>query len=171
MISRLLVILMLIGNTAAVAAQTRLAIIIDDVGNDYERAQEVLELPPEITVSILPRLGHSTRIAEQAHRQGREVMLHQPMQSMYHKPLGPGGLTLLHTRADIDAVLATNLRSVPHVVGINNHMGSLLTRELDSMRWLMTCFSKSGSKWLNRWTGMKNGSVFHPGCSASPITG
>lgn len=134
---RFCLIAVLLACTAPAQAQPRIAIIIDDLGNDYEKARQVLSLPTGVTVAILPRLHSSERIARQAHLQGREVMLHQPMQSIHHHRLGPGGLTLHHARDDIHSVLIENLASVPHVAGINNHMGSLLTRDPDSMRWLM----------------------------------
>lgn len=122
----------------SVQAAPKIAIIIDDVGNDYAAAREILTLPLGVTVSILPQLQHSRIIAREAHQQGREIMLHQPMQAINHRRLGPGGLTLQHSRTDIERVLEENLLSVPHVSGINNHMGSLLTRNPDSMGWVMT---------------------------------
>lgn len=131
---------------AATLAQAggRLAIIIDDLGNDYRHAEAVLRLPKAVTVSILPRLAWSTRIAKAAHLQGRESMLHQPMASLTHRSLGPGGLTLDHTRADIKAVLGANLASVPYVSGVNNHMGSLLTGEAEYMHWFMQELQEQG---------------------------
>jgi len=125
-------------------AQPKIAIIIDDVGNDFELANEVLALPVGVTVAILPRLHNSKRIALLAHGQGREVMLHQPMQALNHQKLGPGGLTLHHSRDQVRDVLRQNLDSIPHVTGINNHMGSLLTRDPDSMRWLMSELKQRG---------------------------
>jgi polysaccharide deacetylase 2 family uncharacterized protein YibQ len=127
-----------------VQAAPQVAIIIDDLGNDYAQAQEVLELPVGVTVALLPRLHNSPRIARQAHRQGREIMLHQPMQSIHQRKLGPGGLTLHHAKTEIEEVVLGNLKSVPHVAGINNHMGSLLTRDPDSMRWLMALLKQRG---------------------------
>jgi hypothetical protein len=129
---------------AVAHAEGRLAIIIDDMGNDCRHADAVLRLPSAITVSILPRLALSRRIAKVAHRQGREIMLHQPMASLAHRALGPGGMTLDDTRADLEAVLAANLASVPYVSGINNHMGSLLTQRAESMRWLMAALRRRG---------------------------
>ena len=140
--------LLLIAWCGLAAAGGRLAIIIDDVGNDYLAAEEVLELPPEVTVSVLPRLHNSARIARRAHRQGREVMLHQPMQALQPKPLGPGGLTLAHTRADLASVLRDNLASVPHAAGVNNHMGSLLTAEADCMRHFMAVLKQQGDMYF-----------------------
>ncbi|HHI75881.1 MAG TPA: divergent polysaccharide deacetylase family protein [Gammaproteobacteria bacterium] len=126
------------------AAQALLAVIIDDVGNSLQRARQVVALPAPVTVAVLPRLPYSRLVAEAAHRSGHEVMLHQPMQSLRGKALGPGGLTLDHTRADLKAVLAANLASVPHAAGVNNHMGSLLTGEPASMRWLMDSLRERG---------------------------
>ena len=130
----------------AVVAQAdgRLAIIIDDLGNSRENARAVLQLPRAVTVSILPRLPLSRDIAEAAWRQGRESMLHQPMDSLSHRALGPGGLSLDHTRVDLRAVLRANLASVPHVAGVNNHMGSLLTPETRSMHWFMQALQEEG---------------------------
>lgn len=140
----LMVALLCLGSVLAHAREVRVAIIIDDLGHDQASAQQVLELPTGVTVSILPRLGYSGKIAEQAFAQGREVMLHQPMQPLFAHNLGPGALTLMDTRGDMNATLWANIGSVPHVSGINNHMGSLLTRNRDSMRMLMQMLQDHG---------------------------
>ncbi len=133
---------LLLGGLAHAGA--RLAVIIDDLGNDLAHSEAALALPRAVTVSILPRLAWSTRIAEAAWRQGRESMLHQPMASLSHRELGPGALTLEHTRIDLEAVLSANLASVPHVSGVNNHMGSLLTSEGRNMEWFMQALQERG---------------------------
>lgn len=137
---RVLLLASLILTTGLAHATGLLAVIIDDIGNNAEVASAVLALPPGVTLSILPRLSASHQAAEAASRLGHEVMLHQPMESLNHRALGPGGLTLDHTRIDLEMVLAANLRSVPHAVGVNNHMGSLLT----SMHWLMEALLRHG---------------------------
>jgi len=142
---RSLLLVWLILTTGLARAAGLLAIIIDDVGNNAGVAREVLALPPEVTLSILPRLSASRQTAEAAWRLGHEVMLHQPMDSVNHRALGPGGLTLDHTQVDLEVVLAANLRSVPHAAGVNNHMGSLLTSEQASMHWLMEALRRHGN--------------------------
>jgi polysaccharide deacetylase 2 family uncharacterized protein YibQ len=41
------------------------------------------------------------------------------------------------SRTEVGAVFEEALRSVPHVIGVNSHRGSLLTRHPGHMRWLM----------------------------------
>lgn len=64
-------------------------------------------------------------------------MLHLPMESMHNQRMGPGGLTLDMTALQFTKQLQLDLDSVPHVVGVNNHMGSLLTQHPGHMQWLM----------------------------------
>ncbi len=59
----------------------RLAIVIDDLGNDRAQADALFKLSYPLTLSVLPYHSGSTEIAEEAHRRGYEVMLHLPMAS------------------------------------------------------------------------------------------
>ncbi|MEQ9463691.1 MAG: divergent polysaccharide deacetylase family protein [Haliea sp.] len=114
-----------------------LVIIIDDLGNRLKEGQETVRLPGRINVAVLPHTPHGARLAEEAHREGKEVMLHAPMSALDGKPLGPGGLTAELSETEFRATLAAALATVPHVQGVNNHMGSDLTRQPEPMRWLM----------------------------------
>ena len=122
---------------AATAEPARVAIIIDDLGNSLELGRQAVELPGELTYSILPQLPYSADIAVHANDQGKEVMLHLPMQAGDGRTLGPGGLYKTMSREDFTRELRVNLETVPHVVGVNNHMGSMLTQYAEPMRWLM----------------------------------
>jgi len=64
-------------------------------------------------------------------------MLHLPMEATNGKRLGPGGLTGALSEKDFKRTVFAGLASVPHVRGINNHMGSRLTADPLRMRWLM----------------------------------
>lgn len=123
----------------AVADKPRIAIIIDDVGYRLQEDRRLLSLPREIAISVLPFSPHGRRIAELAHAQQRLLMLHLPMQSMGHQSSQElhGALALDTTRDSLRATLAASLAAVPDARGINNHMGSLLTRHPGHMRWLM----------------------------------
>jgi hypothetical protein len=51
--------------------------------------------------------------------------------------LGPGGLTPEMDEQSMVTTLRRALQSIPHVQGVNNHMGSLLTQQLQPMDWVM----------------------------------
>ncbi|WJW75552.1 divergent polysaccharide deacetylase family protein [Thiohalobacter sp. IOR34] len=115
----------------------RIALIIDDLGGRRAAGERVIALPGPVACSFLPYATHTPMLARQAHRAGKEVMLHLPMQAVEPRPLDAGGLTLDMNRRLFLQTLNDDLARVPHLAGINNHMGSLLTRHPGHMRWLM----------------------------------
>lgn len=117
--------------------QPVLVIVIDDMGDNYAKGQAALGLPGPLTFAVLPHSPFGSKLAKQAVAKGKEVMLHAPMENTHDRPLGPGALTHdLDKQAYIDR-LQSNLKSVPGAVGINNHMGSLLTTLKPQMEWTM----------------------------------
>jgi len=121
-----------------------IALIIDDLGDRLQDGLRVAALPGQVTCAILPQTTFSRRLAEAVYASGKEVMLHQPMQSMNGRPMGPGGIDLNMSRAELGQTLEANLASVPHARGINNHMGSLLTRHPGQMTWFMDAVRERG---------------------------
>ncbi len=122
---------------AAGEAPVRIALIIDDMGNRKAAGEQALALPGNITYSFLPHTPYAHKQAIRAHELKREIMLHLPMESALGNPLGAGALTQSMPREEFLAVLKRDLDSLPYVAGVNNHMGSLLTRDPTAMRWLM----------------------------------
>ena len=122
----------------------RIAIVIDDMGNALRPGRAALALPGRVTYAFLPQTPFAGRLAEQAHRLNKEVMLHLPMEAEQPLPLGPLALHRGMTRSDISQTLDEALSSVPHAVGVNNHMGSLLTSRPEAMQWLMKDLSRRG---------------------------
>jgi polysaccharide deacetylase 2 family uncharacterized protein YibQ len=119
------------------AGSPRLAIILDDLGNDRAAAQAIFAMPYPLTISVLPNHPHSVDIAQEARRRGFQVMLHLPMESVRNeKPealeLRPGMST-----ADVNGLVAELLRAVPDVAGVNNHQGSQSTADSALMDELM----------------------------------
>lgn len=107
------------------------------MGGQLKAGLQALQLPGAITYAFLPHTPHSRSLANAAHHLNREVMLHLPMQAMGANKLGPGGLTLNMSRAQFNQTFLSDLNAIPHIAGINNHMGSLLTRHPGHMKWLM----------------------------------
>ncbi len=137
-------VLLLLSLCSATAENTKpeslpmIAIIIDDLGDRLHDGLRVTSLPGQVTCAILPRTSYSRRLAETAHASGKEVMLHQPMEATHGQKMGPGGIDRNMDRQTMVQILQANLASVPHARGMNNHMGSLLTRMIEPMAWLMS---------------------------------
>jgi polysaccharide deacetylase 2 family uncharacterized protein YibQ len=130
--------------TADPEAVPAISIIIDDLGHDKDRDERVIRLPVALSYSFLPHTRHATELAELAHHLGKDVLLHLPMQSIHYADTGPGGLTMEMSRGELLSSFRRSLAAVPHAVGINNHMGSLLTQHPGHMQWLMQAISRQG---------------------------
>lgn len=118
--------------------QPRIAIIIDDLGYQLAPGLRATRLPAPVAVAVLPHTPYAHTLASAAHARGKQVMLHLPMQALGAQgPIGPGGIYLDTQRMELRETLTAALGSVPHVAGVNNHMGSLVTAHPGLMRWLM----------------------------------
>ena len=130
--------LLIIAPLCSFAAEpTVIAIIIDDIGNNYAAGKRVINSSLQVTCSILPARPHSIKLARLAHQNGKEVMLHLPMQASKSEQLGHGGLTSEMTKKEFTSTIEISIDAIPHAQGINNHMGSLLTSDTAYMEWLM----------------------------------
>lgn len=116
----------------------RVAIIIDDLGYQFDAGRRAIELPGPVAYAILPVTPRGEELALLANARGKEVLLHLPLESVAHGgPAEPGGVTLDMSRAAFGAAFATAIDSVPHAIGVSSHRGSLLTRHPGHMEWLM----------------------------------
>lgn len=119
-----------------------IAIIIDDLGGRLDAGRRVIGLNGPVACAFLPHAPHTPKLAELAHSHDKEVMLHLPMETVEGNALDAGGLTMDMSEQSLVKTLQTNLARVPHVSGVNNHMGSLLTRHPGHMLWLMRAIQR-----------------------------
>ena len=117
--------------------QPRLAIVIDDFGNDRAPADALFRLPYPLTLSVLPHLSNSGEIAEEAHRRGYQVLLHLPMASNGGETEEPIELQPGMDASAVGQAFAAMLDTVPYAVGVNNHEGSRGTSDPTLMNELM----------------------------------
>ena len=120
----------------------RIAIIVDDAGYDLDRALELLNLRRPMSISILPKLKYSRHIAEVAHDMGYEIMMHLPMESEEQLRRSPGFITAGMTEKEIGWILDRDLESIPFASGVNNHQGSMMTRDPEAMAHVMKYLAK-----------------------------
>lgn len=129
---------LLLAAACAQAEPARIAILIDDMGDNRPLGERALALPGAVSYAFLPHTTHAPALARAAHNRQRDVLLHAPMESEAQQRLmGPGALTSAMSEADLRAQLRKNLASIPFVKGFNNHMGSVLTRDPTRMGWLL----------------------------------
>ena len=122
---------------SAPPGRPRLAIVVDDLGNDRAQADSLFRIAYPLTISVLPHEANSGEIAEEAHRRGYQVMLHLPMASNAGDrdeaiELHPGMAS-----AAVEKTFAAMLDTVPYAAGVNNHEGSLGTADQKLMDELM----------------------------------
>ena len=118
--------------------QPRVAIIIDDLGNDLLIARSLAGIDAPLTFAVMPFRPFSKEVAELATLFKREVLVHLPMEPDSGEDFGADDILLVS--ADRDAIvqqLDASLDTVPHAVGVNNHMGSRFTTDRAHMLWVL----------------------------------
>lgn len=124
----------------AAAPPAMIAIVIDDLGYNPQLARQAIDLPGPVSFGILPDLPQSRELADKAHGLHRDVLLHIPMEPVGDQLLGPGGLTTSMNEEEIGTTVTTSLASVPHAIGISNHMGSRFSADETAMRLFLSQF-------------------------------
>ncbi|MBC8952958.1 divergent polysaccharide deacetylase family protein [Xenorhabdus sp. PB62.4] len=124
------------------AHAARLAIVIDDVGYRVNEENKILQMPVAISIAILPNSPHGRKMAEKAHQQGREVLIHLPMAPLSKQPLEKNTLHPAMSQEEIGRIIQDAIQKIPHAVGMNNHMGSAMTSNLRGMEKVMQILSR-----------------------------
>jgi polysaccharide deacetylase 2 family uncharacterized protein YibQ len=127
-----------IANPGPPIVAPEIAIVIDDIGYDSRRGRAAIELTKPFAYAVLPFAPFAKKLANLAHQQGKDVILHLPMEAEQDNHLlGPGALRVNMSELEVRSIFAKSLAAVPHAIGVNNHMGSRLTTESKSLNWLM----------------------------------
>ena len=133
-----------------------IALIIDDIGYNGPLGERAIALPGAVTYAVLPHTPHGAELAETGFTAGKEIMLHAPMANQANMPLGPGALTADLDKDTFIATLSNSIAAVPHLKGINNHMGSALTEMEEPMRWVMEVLKERQLYFVDSYTTAKS---------------
>jgi polysaccharide deacetylase 2 family uncharacterized protein YibQ len=135
-------------------AGPRLALIIDDGGYNLDKAKALMEIGRPFTLAVLPHTPFAQKVALLAHQGGAEVMLHLPMEPKEtdRYSLEPDTVLTGMEKKEIQAILQRDLKGVPHVRGVNNHMGSKATEDPLVMKALMEVLKKEGLYFVDSHT-------------------
>jgi polysaccharide deacetylase 2 family uncharacterized protein YibQ len=112
----------------------RLAIVIDDLGNDVDVVRRVAAMSSPVTAAVLPALARSRESADILRAGGKEILLHLPMEPLDPgaNP-GPGEVRVGMTASEIASLVASDIADVPGAAGVNNHMGSRASADRATM--------------------------------------
>jgi uncharacterized protein len=136
----------------------QIAIIIDDIGYDKNISLAICDLNSNITFSVLPFAPFGKVVSEKMYVRGSQLMLHLPMEPVGYPQINPGPgaiLSLMPPDALIDQ-LRKNIKDIPHIVGVNNHMGSKLTSHSDQMNQIFTILKKENLFFVDSRTSAKS---------------
>lgn len=121
-----------------IAYAGNLTIVIDDIGYRLHADNQILAMPKEIAVAIIPSSPHATAIAREAHQQGRDILIHLPMQpSNPNVKIEKGALFVGMDNQQVAQIVEDAYQKVPFAIGLNNHMGSAATKNKPLMQKLM----------------------------------
>lgn len=148
-------------------SQSRLALIIDDIGPSVSKARLFSEFGIPMTFAVLPRFPRSEDLALEFRDAGHEIMLHQPMEPKDPEiNPGPGALYVGDSANKILRVLEENIASLPIATGINNHMGSRFTAYQKEMHETLQIVKERGLFFVDSLTssdskGYKTAKTLH----------
>lgn len=135
-----------------------IAIVIDDFGNSFRSwVEDFLNLEQTVTVSILPGLRYSEKIAQAAFERKLDVMVHLPMEPQNGRFKSDDFMLLTNMEEEeIRRRIRKAIRSVPHAKGLNNHMGSLATIDEQLLSTTMDEIKQAGMFFLDSRTNPKS---------------
>ncbi|OOF48991.1 hypothetical protein BKK54_09865 [Rodentibacter genomosp. 1] len=119
-------------------AQSKLAIVIDDVGYHPKEDAAIFSMPREISVAIIPVAPYAKARNQEAKNQGRDILIHMPMQPIGQTKIEEGGLHLGMSAEQVIQRVQAAKNIVNYAIGMNNHMGSAATADSTLMRHLMS---------------------------------
>ncbi|MCB0219733.1 MAG: divergent polysaccharide deacetylase family protein [Chrysiogenetes bacterium] len=143
------------------------AIVIDDLGYDLAAVERLLALQVPMTFAVLPGRKFSDEAAALVIRDGRELILHQPMEPLpaqvplfkgsdsfrtKHIDPGPGGVFLDMKPQKVAEKVEQNLSHFPGITGMNNHMGSAFTQNSPLMHAALAPLLSRGFYFLDSRT-------------------
>jgi polysaccharide deacetylase 2 family uncharacterized protein YibQ len=132
-----------------------IAIMIDDLGLNRHNTAALNALKGPLTLAFLPYATDLDEQTQAARAAGHELMLHVPMEPIGADWPGPDALLSSLSPSEFLSRLRNQLRSFRGFVGVNNHMGSLLTADRPRMDEVMTELKARGLLFVDSRTTSK----------------
>lgn len=130
----------------------KLVFVIDDIGYHVKEEKRLTQLGDKVTYAILPLLPYSRHFGNLGKKNGAEVILHMPLETLDGTIPGRGLIKRSMSRGEILDMINRDLESVPNHTGSNNHMGSLGTSSPELMRVILQDIKDRGLFYLDSYT-------------------
>jgi polysaccharide deacetylase 2 family uncharacterized protein YibQ len=136
----------------------RVAIIIDDMGTSLQEVKTLMGMGIPLSFSVIPGLAKAAEVANFAHQQGYQVMIHLPMEPEGYpqRRLEKNGLLLSHSSDELRQRVMDYLKAVPNAQGANNHMGSRFTTDREKMRIVLGVLQENSLFFVDSVTSPKS---------------
>lgn len=135
---------------------TRVAVVIDDLGRDPGDVAALGRLAVPVTYAVLPFETRTAEVVREVRRGGHELILHLPMEARGPANPGPGALLAAMDEGQLERGTLDALAAVPGAVGVNNHMGSLLSADPRAMRVVLSVLSRRDLYFLDSRTSAES---------------
>ncbi|MDD4100065.1 MAG: divergent polysaccharide deacetylase family protein [Candidatus Cloacimonetes bacterium] len=136
-------------------AGKKISIVVDDFGGIGGKLLDgFFDVDKQVCFAIFPGETNSKYTMQRAGRQGREVLIHVPMEPIGYPSNNPGKNAILvqHSEAHIEKLMDSFIAELPDAIGINNHMGSLATTDPEIMQYVMNSLKKHDKAFLDSRT-------------------
>ena len=114
-----------------------IAIVIDEMGLNQKRTNEIISLKYPLTTSFLTYSSKLDQQTAASIKSGHEIMLHVPMEASTSINVAPDVLTTDMSIDEIKNNFEIMLKKIKGIKGVNNHMGSKFTQDEERMKAIM----------------------------------
>ena len=136
----------------------RMAVVIDDVGENYGVLKGLAGLELPLTFAVWPNASHTRECVDLISKTHHDLLVHFPMEPMGYPKVKPGRDALFVSMNDeqIRQRIEENLGRIPEAIGVNNHMGSRFTSDEPRMEVALAEFKRHGLFFLDSLTSGKS---------------
>ena len=137
----------------------KIAFVIDDFGQDRAGVEQMLNLDIPLTCAIIPFMEHSIDDMKMIIENGKEAILHMPMEADQYLPeswYGPKMIKNNYDSKQIKEVMQECIDSLPDIKGVNIHIGSGVSQNEKQMMAVMEVVKDNNLYFLDSRTSDKS---------------
>ncbi|MBG0789932.1 MAG: divergent polysaccharide deacetylase family protein [Desulfovibrionaceae bacterium] len=136
----------------------KLAIVIDDVGENQALLKGLIALDLPLTFAVWPNASFTRKAVELISQKQRDILVHFPMEPRGYPKVDPGDDALFVSMSDAELLdrIRSNLKAIPEAIGVNNHMGSRFTTHEPGMAVALAEFKRHGLFFLDSMTSPRS---------------